>query len=230
MKKDIKFVLRPGFEGFENIENSKPRESKHFFPDWWKKVPTKFGDGVIPKLRSVKMCPSFSSIYNEGFVLVAPCDIVLRYHEPTNLWEWEASMIQIEVEVHGNEQLVNWVDSNVKTIFKIPFPYAVIVPKGYSLRQVPLIYNFNPDWYVAYGVYKADQVPELVLQVMYTSNKKEILIKQGEPMCQMIPYKRSDKFSYSFVKLNDKYKRLIKAGWYRATSKFTYSHIKNTKE
>jgi len=227
--KKIDFVIRTGFEGLEYIENSKPRESKHFYPEWWKSVPTKLGEGLIPHTRTVKMCPSFSDIYNEGFVLVSPCDIVLRYHEPTQLWQWESSMSQLELEVHGTNQFVNWVDGPVKAIFKIPFPYAVFVPKGYNLRQVPIIYDYNPDWHVAYGVYKADQVPELTIQIMYTSDKKEILIKQGTPLCQMIPYKR-EKFSYGFTALKEKHIRKIKAGWYRATSKFTYSHVKNTEE
>lgn len=227
--KKIKFVIRPGFEGLEYIEKSLPKESKYFMPSWWKNTPAKLGKGVIPKVRTVKMCPSFSDIYNEGFVLVAPCDIVLRYHEPSQLWEWETSMEQISLEVHGNNQYVDWVNSNVKTIFKVPFPYAVFLPKGYSLRQVPMIYNYNPDWHVAYGVYKADQVPELTIQVMYTSNKKEILIKQGEPMCQMIPFKR-EKFSFAFTELKKIHIKKIKAGWYRANSKFTYGHVKNTEE
>lgn len=227
--KKIDFVIRPGFEGLEYIDKSKPRESKYFYPEWWKKIPSKMGDGVIPHTRTVKMCPSFADIYNEGFVIVAPCDIVLRYHEQSQLWEWETSMSQIKIEVHGNNQFVNWVDGNVKSIFKLPLPYAVFLPKGYNLRQVPLIYNYNPDWHVAYGVYRADQVPELTIQIMYTSDKKEILIKQGTPLCQMIPYKR-EKFTYSFVKLKEIHMRKIKAGWYRATSKFTFSHIKNTED
>lgn len=227
--KKVQFVIRDEFKGFEYIENSKPKESKYFYPKWWKDTPAKLGKNLVPDLRTVRMCPSFSDIYGEGFVLVAPCDIVLRYHEPTQLWEWESSMSQIKVEVHGNNQFVNWVKGPVKSIFKIPFPYAAFLPKGYNLRQVPLIYDYNPDWHVAYGVYKADQVPELILQVMYTSDKKEILIKQGTPMCQMIPYKR-EKFSYSFTELKDIHIRKYKAGWYRATSKFLYSHVKNTDE
>lgn len=225
--KQIKFVIRPGFEGFDKINNSLPKESKHFLPDWFKNMPANISQNKLrPEVKTVKMCPSFSTIFNEGFVLVAPCDILLKFDNKTKRYEWHTPNSKFGLEVHGNEQLIDYVNTDIKMIFKIQMPYYAIVPRGYSFRQIPLIYNFNKDWQVAYGNFKADKVPELTIQIMYTSDKEEILIKQGTPLCQMIPYKR-EKFTMKIVKHKSKYFEKANAGMLKAAVKFQHSHLRN---
>lgn len=225
--KKIKFVIRPGFEGFDKVKNSLPKESKNITPQWYKDMPSSISKNkFVPDVKTAKMCPSFSDIYNEGFVIVAPCDFVLGYDSFTNEYKWETSSKKFNLEIHGNDQLVNYANSDVKMIFKIQLPYYAIVPKGYSFRQIPLFYEFNKDWQVAYGTYKADKVPEITLQIMYTSNKKEILIKQGTPLCQMIPYKR-EKFFMKILKHKPKYFEKANAGLLKAAVKFKHSHLRN---
>lgn len=228
--KNIKFVVLKGFEGFENLEAALPKPAKHYIPKWFKDMPQKMGEGLVPHTRTAKMCPSFIDIWNEGFVVPAPCDIHISYNKDTQDWEWATPMEEIWLDVHGNPQMLDWTNQDkYKCVFKLPIPFAAIVPKGYNFRQVPMMYHYNTDFEVAYGVYRADQVAEITVQVMYTSDKPEILIKQGEPLCYLIPYKR-EKFTMSIEPYNPKYDSKIKSGFFKVKSKFTHAYMKNTKD
>jgi len=191
-----------------------PQPMQKFIPKWFRNIPTDIISTdehaqVFEHLRggiTVKTCPSFIDIYKEGYVLLAPQDYLFRVEE-NGEWTWRTPTEfenlcpeNKQVEHHANFQFVNHLpkEAGVKKVFKIILPMSMHLPKGYSIRQMPIPYTYNEDWDIAYGVYKADKVNQVNLQLLYKSDKEELLIKQGTPLCVYVPFKR-EKFIYSVV-------------------------------
>ena len=153
--------------------------------------------------NTVKTCPSFLDIYKEGYVLLAPQDYLFRV-EDNGDWTWRTptefenlSPENKQVEHHADFQFGSHLpkEAGVRKVFKLVLPMSMYMPRGYSIRQMPIPYSYNSDWEIAYGVYKADKVNQVNIQLLYKSNKNELLIKQGTPLCVYIPFKR-EKFIY----------------------------------
>jgi len=225
-----KIIFISSIDGFDLIDNFKPKLAKYFMPDYLKNMPhdnkTVYPiiNKLVPNVRTAKICPSFIDIYNEAIVLPAPCDIWLSVNSKEALWR--TTNDKIKMDYHENGQFVDYLPNPkaVKGVFKLYYPYQAIVPKGYSFRQIPMLYDFNKEWHVAYGQYAADSISQIVLQIFYTSDKEEVLIKAGEPLCMYVPYKREN-FKISFDKF-EKYKDILNANFMKTVSSFKYSHRK----
>jgi hypothetical protein len=207
-----------------------PQPARNFIPEWFKKMPinddeeTKAQDApkIISGHRTAKTCPSFVEIFNEGFVSVSPCDVWLRVR-PDGTWAWKTPTDSFSMEIHEQFQFVKYApkEANVKAVFKYVSPWYAVTPKGYSLRQIPLEYHYNKDFYVPYGVLKADKHFVINQQIFVTSDKDEILIKRGQPLSYLVPYKR-EKFGLEIESFdtykNKREKELRKQSMYISSS------------
>lgn len=210
-----KTIWTTGSVWAEEDKDIHPQPSKNFIPKWLRTIPPQVDNGntakLLPKLRTVKKCPSFAEIYKEGFILVAPFDIWLsiRTEDGKEYMEWRTPHKELELDVHPHPQMVDHLpkDSGVRGVFKLIYPFKCITPKGYSIRQMPLFYHFNKDWVVPYGVVNTDKHHELNIQILYTSTEDEVLIKKGTPIVQIIPFKRSDRIKMVYKKYTEKLHR-----------------------
>lgn len=218
----MKIIYAVTNPGLLEIPELLPEPASNFIPEWYKNVPVKkniaYSDGYVPQLKSnyksVKQCPSFVEVFKEGYVLKAVTDMWFYYDELKNIYRYELPHEDSfqKIEIHSNDQYVDYLpaSSNIKFVFKYASPFLVFTEPGYSIRQMPIPYDFNKDWHSSYGVFKTDKLHEANVQINFTSNKKEILIKQGTPLCVHIPYKRI-KTSVKIVDLNKNYK--LNAKW-----------------
>jgi len=176
-------------------ENTKIQPAKKFIPQYFSDMPTNFiksEENKRGKNRTAKTCPSFVDVLNEGYVVPAPCDIWLSA-DGKGEWHWETAkpFDFIDIVEHSHDQLLNYMpNTNIKHIFKINSLWDIITPKGWSIRQMPMFYHFNPHWYVSYGIIDTDKYHELNPQILYISKRDEIFISQGEPLCYIVPFKR----------------------------------------
>ena len=230
---DIKITTRRS----ELLEIKKiiPKPAYKDIPKYFKNVPhtVERGPQKFPDKTTIRHCPSFMDIFKEGIILYAHCDIYLKVTEKPeaeNDYYWEVPPgSKFFLETHDDDQFLNYFPkSKVKKVFKLVSPFELIVPRGYSLRQIPLIYDYNPDWHVAYGVYKADINSEVVLQIMFTSDDDEVLIESGTPLCYLVPYKRQ-KFNYKVKKYNKKFRKKFDVEFAKLHNSFVGSYRKNLK-
>lgn len=185
-----------------------PQPMRKFAPEWYKNIPnnvrlTGFDKSFhkhfdsLNHISTIKTCPSFVDVFQEGYVLLAPQDYLFKYEPDTDTHHHYTSSsfnngTESQVNTHSNTQMVDYLPqaSNILFVFKIILPINIITNKGYSTRMMPMPYDFNEDWHCNYGVFKTDLIHQLNIQINITSGDKEILIKQGEPLCVLIPYKR----------------------------------------
>lgn len=225
----IKFS--PIHEDFVPFDEILPQPAKNFIPDWYKDMPTHLdinepSTELLRQLNSstVKRCPSFRDIYKYGIAVPAACDIYLSATKDE--WRWETPFNKLQMEYHADYQFKDYYpDKNIKGVFKIQHPYLVITPPGWSVMQIPLIYHHNPDWHVAWGILDSDQYHDMNPQIIYTSDKREILIKQGEPLFYYYPYKRAE-WKIEMLKYEDTEKVLKETRW-KLNTRFAGRYYKN---
>lgn len=230
--KDIIFTTEK--TGFHEIQYTKPQPAINFIPSWFKNMPVNlpipnefnFISKLIPNFKGAKSCPSFVEVFREGYVLVAPCDI--HIYKKNNEWFCNPSNDEFVVRMHSPEQFLAHIPkgTGIRLTVNINTGWFCITPKGYSLRYLPLMYHFNKDWQANYGVVHTDKLHEVSVQIFYTSEKDEILIKQGEPLCYIVPYKREE-FNYKFKKINEKLRVMIRKGHYKVVNKFKSGYARN---
>jgi hypothetical protein len=206
-----------------------PQPMRNFAPEWYKNIPTNLPNPdeqfayLSNRARTVKTCPSFIDVFKEGVVLLSVQDVLLKYISDIDEYAWQVPYtISNEIsnnnmfENHGNTQYVNHLPkaANIKHVVKYNLPFTVHTPKGYSVRQLPMPYYFNPDWHMSYGILDSDNIHEINLQINITSADKEILIRKGEPLGVYVPFKREE-HKLKVVRLHDNKKLLSKARYSR---------------
>tara|TARA_R100001509_G_C4828581_1_gene202459 strand:- start:154 stop:858 length:705 start_codon:yes stop_codon:yes gene_type:complete len=226
-----KIIFTTSVPGLLEHKELYPQPAKNYTPDWYKNIPidikdnNKFVSKVIPNNKTVKMCPSFNDVFKDGYVIVAHCDIYLRV-DKDGYWEWQTPDDLFPLDMHPDSQMLDYIKhTNVKKIFKLVNPWYCITPKGWSIKQIPLLYNFNPDWYVGYGILNTDVQHEINQQIFYTSDSNEILIKRGTPLNYIVPYKRSNKLNMDVVPMNNTLSNKIDKGIRLVRSSFKASSL-----
>ena len=235
----VKYIITN--EVFFHSKELHPQPIKNFIPDWLKSMPIeKVSDNIISnwqrRIRNVRSCPSFIDIYKEGHVLVAPTDI--RIWKDGDIWYWRTpyDLFPFEkdaenVTFHEDKQMKDHLPTSSKTkvIFKINFPMFMTVSKGYNIRVLPVPYQYENDWNVTPGVFNPSNISQCNLLFEYTSDKDEILIKQGTPLAVHIPYKR-EKHSLDIELYNPKKHNKIKyKNMLLINGRFHSSYLRNIK-
>lgn len=212
---DIKFI--PHIDGMGLVPEICPQPAKNFIPDWFKKMPTYadrpqiFEDmqdpskhfGYSSKTKTAKKCPSFADVFNNGFVIPAPCDIYCTYDQEKQQWYAETGLkysgrnalenFSIPISIHDTQQYLDHApDAPYEYIFKLDNVWSVVTPKGYSIMQIPMLWHNNPKFEVAYGIIHTDQYHQINLQLMMRKGLQEMEIKMGTPLCYIVPYKREE--------------------------------------
>lgn len=196
------------FSSPNNLELSEKtiiKPAKYFIPEEFKNMPYSLNENdIMQQEKTAKSCPSFVEILREGYVIPSPCDIYLSYNREIDNWKWQtpSGYDWVDITIHHPNQFQNYYNnSNVKYVFKINSLWHVYTPKGYSVRQIPMLYHNNKDFQVAYGVIKSDVFHQINPQILFISDKDEIIIKKETPLCYIVPYKR-EKYNYKVVPFN----------------------------
>ena len=193
MKPKIEFISMA--DGLESIEECIPKPAKNFIPQWFKDIPPR-----VP--NTVKFCPSFTDYFSMGYVLPMWTDVRLSFNrvsEDQTEWSWNTPSQNFTVEAHTDGQFTDYVKPSFlgidgEIIFKANCPWRIITPKGWSVLQLPLFYNFNKEFSVLPGIIDTDIHHEINQQILYHGNKKEIEIKRGTPLALYVPFKREDAY------------------------------------
>ena len=156
-------------------------------------------------------------------------DTTLSYNKLTDDWKWASSSPEFSWDLHNKKQFISHVNPIYQgnfsyAIFKANSPWKIITKPGVSVLQLPVYYDFNPDFSVLPGVLRTDTWHVINQQISVHSKKTEFIIERGTPLVYYFPFYREksnmiyreqteqDKHIFSNSNLKITTKRLGKRG------------------
>lgn len=179
-----------------------PCPSINYIPQAYKEMENYF----LKKSRNnktVKMCAPFLDAYNMGYIIPFPTDIFCYYDNEDKVMKFEINKFfedkffdLVGVQGHANYQVSESLRYNRRTIdgvFKFSNPWLIETPPGYScIFTQP--FNQNLPFKIIEGVVDTDSFNMVINFPFYWTedSAKQVLIKKGDPMVQVIPFKREE--------------------------------------
>jgi hypothetical protein len=218
---NISFVSSVEF--LDSLDECRPRPAKNFIPEWFKNIPVDSGRSTV------KNCPSFPDYFSQGYVVPMWADFKLKLNKEENLIGVEGPGDVFTWAVHGSNQFIDYVNPNfsgvgAEFVFKADCPWNIITPPGWSVLQLPLFYHFNKEWSVMPGIIDTDVHHEINQQVLYHSDKDEVIIKRGDPFALYIPFKR-EKHSFDVRYQTEKDRKILNKNKLDLATKFIGSGV-----
>jgi hypothetical protein len=228
---DIEFVSI--FPELMSDETVLPQPTNKYIPEWYKKMPLMTEPSEITGRRTIKSCPAIADLFSSGYVLPAWSDIAIKY--TNGLPQAKIGQGREIMNYHDNDQFLDYIEHDYlgktgKFVFKLLNPWQIITSKGWSVLQLPLLYDFNKNFSVLNGIIDTDIWHQANLQLMYYGNE-EVVIPKGTPLVQYIPIKR-EKHNLIIRTMNAQDEQMFRQKEYKIQSKFArgYSAMRKMKE
>lgn len=208
-----------------------PQPANKEIPQWFKDMPVLTNNmRKYDRGGTVKRCPSFIEWFNHGYVLKMWSDVVFNNSEEH--WGWRTPDQQFSWDKHPAEQFQEHLPHNrVNVVYKCKGPIKVVAPKGYSCYELPLLFDYNPDWQVMAGINASDTFHEWNTTICLFGDKEEIFIPKGTPISLIVPFKREKlkSVNLNYQNIDQKTKNLMDKVQYAGRSLFSGSYYENKK-
>jgi len=180
--------------------------AKKIEKSWWKLMKLHFEVLLSPTRKefksikpTIKYCPGIVDFTNYGYIIPAWCDFQFWVDDDGQIeWQVPPAMKNVEclVSIFSSDQVDSCpiLGDTSQFILKLSSPWFIRAPKGTSLIFCKPFYHYSNDFDVCPGVLDSD----IHSQANNTSNifirfnvrNKVIHIKAGQPLAQIIPFKR----------------------------------------
>jgi len=204
---------------FQGLKETAPiQPAMTFMPEWFKKMPAQYMKKIMTPdigkgapLSSTRLCPGLVEYFKKGFIVPLWSDLLIDVSRKGKevKWFWKFADDEYKLDVHSPEQFLNYVPGHaqktIHMVFKVISPWTVQLPKGYSMYQLPVYYQFDPNFHVLPGIFPGDTYSELHSQLCVTT-LDQFIIKRGTPIAHYVPFKREDfkhKILYNDKEMND---------------------------
>ena len=193
--------LRPICDVYPIVPAGKIKKS------WWKIMKTHY-DIFLSRTRkefkgiepTIKYCPGIYDFTNYGYIVPAWQDFQFYVDDNGEIeWVVPVSMQQINnVQTHPKEQVDTCpiLDNTASFILKLVSPWLIRNPKGTSLMICKPFYHYSNDFDVCPGVLDSDldrnSNNSINAMIRFNVRNKVIHIKAGQPLIQLIPFKRTN--------------------------------------
>ena len=196
----------PKIEFFHNSPSGSdypPRPSKNFVPREYKNLESFTNNDL--RRSTVKKCVPFLDALTGGYIIPFFQDylITMDFEKKT----FDVRSVYGEAPPHESHQLPNNYQDGAKPIGKFENKWAIKTPPGYSCLFMHPINTPKKDFEIISGIVDTDSWVDTVLFPYYirrheseTEKMIQIQIKVGDPMVQIIPFKRESWTSSSMKK------------------------------
>ena len=177
-----------------------PKPSRMFIPEAYKKMPKDYTDNQKKISSTVKACIPFLDALMTGYTIPFSTDIHCEYDYAETKMNFDISdHLEHDKDIfgvsgHNDAQIKTDLRHNKRTVeavFKFINCWRIETPPGYScLFTQPL--NQNCPFKIIDGVVDTD-VHKLIINFPFywtEDPQKKVIIKAGDPMVQVIPFKR----------------------------------------
>ncbi len=191
------------------IDNYPVLPTKKVLPKWFKELPTeKFAYPLGSTLPTIKKCMPATDMLTSGYIIQNVIDVdVIKEKTQGNFVENRIKVKDTKYapEAHRFEMCpVKNPDSGTdkQHWIKLKNPWLVRTPPGYSCLFIQPVYEFNPNLRLLSGIVDTDTFDLPVEFPGWIVN--DHIIKAGQPLMQVIPFKREDwNMSMEFTDTHD---------------------------
>lgn len=141
---------------------------------------------------TAKMCPALNQYMGAGYVIPAWQDMEIKFDSNGN-WQMKFSNPEYRNSTHPEEQFPGLLDDRFKfrTAIKLFNPWSIKTKPGYSVMWLPMFYH-DANYQALPAVLDTDTIPnDMPINIMFFE-KKDTLIKMGDPLVQIVPFKREN--------------------------------------
>jgi hypothetical protein len=192
---------------------SPPVPAATMIPNWYKEQEALIGDKLVlsesgTPNSTVKKCMPVLDDMTAGYLILAPCDIVVSYDQENNspAFSWSLD-IDGQSNVAASDKTIPPVIASHSTaqISSVPVPswyskfpfkfnnyYRVSTPPGYSCLFRHPSWRFDLPFFTLSGLVDTDKHPVPVNFPFLMVDKWEGIIELGTPICQVIPFRRTE--------------------------------------
>ena len=178
------------------------QSAKKFLPLSFKNMETYLikKEHVLDSVKTIKSCPGIVDFCSSGFVIPAWCDIEINPAHDGKSVSVRYSHPKFKQGSHDPAVIQDFMSNkfNVRMSVKLDNPWYMWAAEGYSLMYFPMYYyDDSNNWEALSGIIDHDigaiQSP---INIML-KEPKQTIIKMGEPLVQVVPFKREEIIAYT---------------------------------
>lgn len=164
-----------------------PKPASHFIPEQYKKL-EKLKNGDINQ-ATIKSCIPFLDALTSGYIIPFHQDYLIEAKE--NDFTISSSIPSEVMEYHDKKQLTEEMSNGKQKAGKFKNEWIVVTPPGYSCLFIAPLNRKEERFEILSGVVDTDTYHNTT-NIPFLNHRwnQQTLIKQGEPMVQVIPFKR----------------------------------------
>tara|TARA_E500000318_G_scaffold42009_1_gene40228 strand:- start:775 stop:1497 length:723 start_codon:yes stop_codon:yes gene_type:complete len=206
--KIIKFSSQYNTEEWGN-NLPRPKPALNYIPEAYKKLERYIGGHPKDGRKTVKTCVPFLDAMKHGYMIPFSTDISCWYDEKEQRMNFEThpNLIKNEYEFGVSSHLdiqvpedLRYNRRTVDKVFKFGNTWHIKTPPGYSCFFTQPN-NSNQPFQIIDGIVDTDTYSLIIAFPFYWTRdyQSPYMIKQGDPMVQVIPFKRDDwKATYGY--------------------------------
>tara|TARA_R100000781_G_scaffold35529_1_gene25309 strand:+ start:1199 stop:1885 length:687 start_codon:yes stop_codon:yes gene_type:complete len=200
-----------------------PKPASRYIPDEYKKL-KRFKDGNLHS-PTVKTCVPFLDSMSMGYIIPFDQDYMVDPVE-TDFSVTPANREQNDFGFHNQTQLPKeWHKTTGEHAGKFINKWLIKTPPGYSCLFIHPMNRLEERWKIIEGVVDTDSYVNVInFPFILKKRDEQFLIKKGDPMVQVVPFKREsfkmwagfyyEKFHSKTIKMLssewvDKYKKMF---------------------
>ena len=203
-----------------------PQPASRFIPEEYKKL-GRFTDNNF-HAPTVKTCMPFLDSLTAGYIIPFDQDYVVDPIE-TDFTVWPANKKpQDDFGFHNKAQLPeSWKKFSGDNAGKFMNKWLIKTPPGYSCLFIKPMNRIEERFDIIPGIVDTDQyINTINFPFILRKRDKQFLIKKGEPMIQVIPFKRDSWKMWSgfyFEKAHSKILNILESEWMDRYKKWFWS-------
>ena len=187
------------------IDNYPVLPAKKLLPKWFKDLPRdKHLLTLGNSIPTIKQCMPATDMLTSGYIIQNPTNIDLKQEVVAGNYienRVKVENVKYVPEAHQYE-MCPVKNPDKQHWIKLKNPWLVRTPPGYSCLFIQPAYEFNPNLRLLPGIVDTDTFDLPVEFPGWVINNH--IIKAGDPIMQVIPFKREDwKMSMEFTDTHD---------------------------
>jgi len=202
-----------------------PKPALRFIPDEYKNLPRLNNNNLHDP--TLKTCIPFLDSMTMGYIIPFDQDYVV---DPTeeDFTVTPANQNQQDFGFHGKAQLPKeWHKTTGEVAGKFHNKWLIKTPPGYSCLFIHPMNRMEERWKIIEGVVDTDSYVNLInFPFILKKRDKQFLIKKGDPMVQVVPFKRESWKAWSgfyIEELHGKTIKMINSKWVDRYKKMFWS-------